>query len=325
MQQQRPVPINDGLWPVSTAWMSSKVAQTLQPYQGTSMWLHSGQPMPEAIESVAKARDLPWCAGKVANVRRRRKRYYTCFCAFGLLLTSMLAFVLFDSPFCKEDEASTAQTDGLTPNNSSSNNSSIEVNDSMPVNESAFEHDSPSCRPQRVLIVLICAVSFHFAMFGIFFCYAFGVWSLRKAQYQIDPCDRELRNHVQLLHVLYLSDQLSKTPAFELESDSVSVGMPHKGTGKADGFACGEDREPLSHGGEGVFSCTVAVGVSDVSGGPASHGDPGDADVGGTNSAACDEPPAQHAAVIEVWQDGSITYSIDDEPLSSPLSWDIGW
>ena len=71
-----------------------------------------------------------------------------------------------------------------------------------------------------------------------------------------------------------------------------------------------------------VFSCTVEV---DVSGGPASYDDPGGADVGGTNSAACDEPPAQHAAVIEVWQDGAITYSIDDEPLSSPLSWDIGW
>lgn len=322
MQRQRPVPIKDGLWSSSLARVSSKVAQTLQPYQGTCMWPDSGQPMPQAIESLAKDRDLPWGSGKVANMRRRRKRHYTCFCAFGLLLTSMLALILFDSPFCKEDEASTAQTDGLTPNNSSSNNSSIEVNDAMPVNESAIEHDSPSCRAQRVLIVLICGVSFYFAMYVMLLCYAFGVWSLRKDLYQITPCDRELRNHVQLLHALYLSDQLSKSPAFKLGSESVSVGMPHKGKGKADGFACGEDSEPLSHGGKVVFSCTVEV---DVSGGPASYDDPGGADVGGTNSAACDEPPAQHAAVIEVWQDGAITYSIDDEPLSSPLSWDIGW
>ena len=123
---------------------------------------------------------------------------------------------------------------------------------------------------------------------------------------------------LQLLHALYLSDQLSKMPAFEFDSDSVSVGMPHKGKGKADGFACGEDREPLSHGGKVVFSCTVEV---DFSGGPATHAI---TDVG---EACCvnDEPPAPHAAVIEVLQDGSITYSIDESSLSNLLSCDIGW
>ena len=50
------------------------------------------------VASLAKPRDLPGVAGKVANMRRARKRAYVCFVVFGLLLESILLFLLFESP-----------------------------------------------------------------------------------------------------------------------------------------------------------------------------------------------------------------------------------